>query len=105
MEWLNTLVARVYGLLRRGQQGNRSIPGKHGAPSGPTVAVFVAVADEPGGLARLFADAGASGVNIEDVRIEHELGRPVGLVELVVAEGSDEQLRGTLESRGWVVHR
>ena len=93
------------GLLRRGQQGTRVIPGKHGGPTDPTAAVFVAVADEPGGLARLFADAGASGVNIEDVRIEHELGRPVGLVELVVAEGSDEQLRGTLESRGWVVHR
>lgn len=93
------------GLLQRGQQGNRAIPGKHGTPTGPTTAVFVAVADEPGGLARLFSDAGASGVNIEDVRIEHELGRPVGLVELVVAEGSAEQLRTALESRGWVVHR
>lgn len=93
------------GLLRRGQRGNRAIPGKHGTPTGPTIAVFVAVADEPGGLARLFADAGASGVNIEDVRIEHELGRPVGLVELVVAEASAEQLRTALESRGWVVHR
>ncbi|MCA1983692.1 MAG: prephenate dehydrogenase [Nocardioides sp.] len=93
------------GLLERGQEGTRAIPGKHGGPLSPTTAVFVAVADEPGGLARLFADAGASGVNIEDVRIEHELGRPAGLVELVVAEGSAEQLRTALESRGWVVHR
>ena len=93
------------GLLQRGQQGTRAIPGKHGGPISPTEAVFVAVADEPGGLARLFADAGASGVNIEDVRIEHELGRPAGLVELVVAERHAEQLRTALESRGWVVHR
>ena len=47
--------------------------------------MFVAVPDHPGELARLFADAGASGVNIEDVRIDHDPGRPVGLVELVVA--------------------
>ena len=31
--------------------------------------------DHPGGLARLFADVGASGVNIEDVRIDHDPGR------------------------------
>jgi prephenate dehydrogenase len=93
------------GLLELGQQGTRAIPGKHGGPAGPTAAVYVAVADEPGGLARLFADAGASGVNIEDVHIEHELGRPVGLVELVVAEESAEQLRAALESRGWAAHR
>lgn len=97
--------ATLASLLERGQLGTQAIPGKHGAPTGPTVAVFVAVADEPGGLARLFADAGASGANIEDVRIEHELGRPVGLVELVVAEERAEQLRAALESRGWVVHR
>jgi prephenate dehydrogenase len=97
--------AALTALLDRGQAGTRAIPGKHGGPLSPTVAVFVAVADEPGGLARLFADAGASGVNIEDVRIEHELGRPAGRVELVVAERNAEQLRAALESRGWVVHR
>ena len=48
--------------------------------------------DHPGELARLFADAGESGVNIEDVHIDHDPGRPVGLVELVVAEGRAEDL-------------
>lgn len=93
------------GLLLRGQRGTREIPGKHGGPVSPMVPVFVEVADEPGGLARLFSDAGASEVNIEDVRIEHEMGRPAGVVELVVAEQCAEQLRTALESRGWVVHR
>jgi prephenate dehydrogenase len=63
------------------------------------------VPDHPGELARLFADAGASGVNIEDVRIDHDPGRPVGLVELVVAEDSADVLRAALESLGWAVHR
>jgi hypothetical protein len=56
-------------------------------------------------LARLFADAGASGVNIEDVRIDHDPGRPTGLVELLVAPDMEEHLLTSLESRGWVTHR
>ena len=65
----------------------------------------MSVPDHPGELARLFADAGASGVNIEDVHIDHDPGRPVGLVELVVAEGRAEELHVALESRGWQTHR
>ena len=92
-------------LLSEGVAGTRAIPGKHGAPSRPTRSVFVSVPDHPGELARLFADAGDAGVNIEDVRIDHDPGRPVGLVELTVEERSAEQLLGSLESRGWVTHR
>ena len=92
-------------LLARGVDGTRAIPGKHGGPPAPTRSVYVSVPDHPGELARLFADAGESGVNIEDVHIDHDPGRPVGLVELVVAESSAEHLLGSLESRGWVTHR
>ena len=97
--------AALGGLLARGVAGTRAIPGKHGGPAQPTVSVFVSISDQPGELARLFADAGASGVNIEDVHIDHDPGRPAGLVELVVAEGSAWQLLESLESRGWVTHR
>jgi prephenate dehydrogenase len=92
-------------LLARGVAGTRAIPGKHGGPVAPTRSVFVSVPDHPGELARLFADAGASDVNIEDVHIDHDPGRAVGLVELVVEEGRAEHLLGSLESRGWVTHR
>jgi prephenate dehydrogenase len=92
-------------LLRLGVAGTLAIPGKHGGPVRPTGAVYVAVPDHPGELARLFADAGEIGVNIEDVRIDHDPGRPVGLVELTVEEGLAEHLEGALESRGWVSHR
>jgi prephenate dehydrogenase len=44
-------------------------------------------------------------VNIEDVRIDHDPGRPVGLVELTVEEGRADHLLAALESRGWVSHR
>jgi prephenate dehydrogenase len=91
-------------LLARGVAGTRAIPGKHGGPVRATASVFVTVPDHPGELARLFADAGASEVNIEDVHIDHDPGRDTGLVELVVAEGMADRLSASLESRGWVTH-
>ncbi|RHW23284.1 prephenate dehydrogenase [Nocardioides immobilis] len=97
--------AGLESLLAHGLAGTRAIPGKHGGPMQAVAAVHVAVPDHPGELARLFADVGASGVNIEDVRIDHDPGRPVGLVELDVAESRAEELLAALESRGWVTHR
>ncbi|MGH3352394.1 MAG: prephenate dehydrogenase [Nocardioides sp.] len=92
-------------LLKEGQAGTRAIPGKHGRPQTVQASVYVTVPDEPGNLARLFADAGESGVNIEDVRIDHDPGRPVGVMELIVAHDAADRMQAVLESRGWVAHR
>lgn len=94
----------VTEFLRRGNAGTAAIPGKHGGPARPMASVVVAISDAPGELARLFADVGASGVNIEDVYIDHDPGRPGGRAELLVAEESAKHLWGTLESRGWTAH-
>ncbi|QIX27517.1 prephenate dehydrogenase [Nocardioides sp. JQ2195] len=92
-------------LLAEGVTGTRAIPGKHGGPPRPMSSVFVAVPDHPGELARLFADAGEIGVNIEDIRIDHDPGRPVGLVELVVSVARAEHLADALAERKWDIHR
>ena len=92
-------------ILTRGVTGTRAIPGKHGGPVLATASVFVSVPDHPGELARLFADVGEIGVNVEDLHIDHDPGRPVGLVELVVQDTSAEPLRTALEARDWVTHR
>lgn len=92
-------------VLAHGVAGTQAIPGKHGGPARPMRSVWVSVPDHPGELARLLADSVASEVNIEDIRIDHDPGRPVGLVELVVDERRAEHLLTSLESRGWVTHR
>ncbi|KQZ66299.1 prephenate dehydrogenase [Nocardioides sp. Root151] len=91
-------------LLAEGVAGTRAIPGKHGGPPRPMRSLYVAVPDHPGELARLFADAGEIGVNIEDVHIDHDPGRPVGLVELLVEVDRAEHLRVSLGERGWDLH-
>lgn len=97
--------ASLGAILERGVAGTQAIPGKHGAPLRPTASVFVSVPDHPGELARLFADAGASDVNIEDVRIDHDPARDTGLVELVVDETRATHLHTALGVRGWETHR
>nr|WP_216654473.1 prephenate dehydrogenase [Nocardioides sp. zg-DK7169] len=97
--------AALESLLAEGVAGTRAIPGKHGGPPRPMGSVWVSVPDVAGELARLLADAVASEVNIEDIRIDHDPARPVGLVELVVEEPRVERLLVSLESRGWVTHR
>ena len=96
---------RLDDILTRGVTGTRAIPGKHGGPAIATASVFVSVPDHPGELARLFADVGEIGTNIEDLHIDHDPGRPVGLVELVVEDTAAEGLRADLETREWVTHR
>ena len=52
----------------------------------------------------LFADAGRADVNVEDVRIEHSPGQPVGIVELDVGVGAEIVLAAALRTAGWSVH-
>jgi len=97
--------ADVTGLLERGQAGVARIPGKHGGQPRNFTVVQVVVADQPGELARLFNAAGAAGVNIEDVRIEHSPGLPVGVAELSVRPDQAAALLDAMEAGGWPVRR
>ncbi|NUU20639.1 MAG: prephenate dehydrogenase/arogenate dehydrogenase family protein, partial [Streptomycetaceae bacterium] len=95
----------ITGILRRGNAGHARIPGKHGAPAARYEPIPVVVGDQPGELARLFADVGASAVNIEDITIDHSPGRPAGLVELMVAPSAADGLVLDLRRKGWNVQR
>jgi prephenate dehydrogenase len=93
------------GLLERGGAGVASIPGKRGGPAPDYAVVQVVIPDRPGELARLFDAAGAAGVNIEDIGIEHSPGLPSGVAELSVRPAAVERLTSALAACGWPVRR
>jgi prephenate dehydrogenase len=95
----------VTALLDRGRAGTSAIPAKHGGAPRPETIVYVVVPDTPGELARLLAHTGEIGVNIEDLRIDHDPDREAGLVELTVAAASVDHLLASLAERGWSAHR
>nr|WP_233359581.1 prephenate dehydrogenase [Streptomyces sp. SID8499] len=98
-------VAGIEDVLRRGNAGQVRVPGKHGAAPRAYEAVVVLIDDQPGQLARIFADAGLAGVNIEDVRIEHATGQQAGLVQLLVEPKAAPVLTAALRERGWSVRQ
>lgn len=93
---------RVRSLLERGNRGRALVPVKRGVRDSGFVAVAVEVDDRPGRLAALLADAGAAGVNVEDVRVDHVPGRPTGIIELLVAVPAAAVLETAL-GRDWHV--
>jgi prephenate dehydrogenase len=101
----------VAELLDRGQAGVARIPGKHANVPGARsearefTIVQVVIPDRPGELARLFNATGAAGVNVEDVRIEHSPGLPVGVAEVAVRPAEAGRLLAALEAGGWPVRR
>lgn len=97
--------ATLADVLDTGRAGTRLIPGKHGGEPVELATVHVQIPDSPGALSQLFAHTGESGVNIEDLRIDHELGRPVGLVEIAVAADRADVLVQALTERGWSAYR
>ncbi|MFF5965689.1 prephenate dehydrogenase [Streptomyces collinus] len=95
----------IEDVLRRGNAGQVRVPGKHGSAPRAYEVVAVLIDDQPGQLARIFADAGLAGVNIEDVRIEHATGQQAGLVQLMVEPKAAPVLSAALRERGWAIRQ
>lgn len=91
---------RVAEELAAGNTGVSRLPGKHGTDKRFTT-VIVMVDDRAGELARLLAEIGEIGVNLEDLRLEHSPGRQVGLAEVQVVPEAAERLSEELAARGW----
>lgn len=93
----------VADLIADGNAGVRRIPGKHGGASDSFATITVLVPDRPGELARLLGEIGQIGVNLEDLQLEHTLGRRVGLAHVSVHRGSQSVLTQELRARDWTV--
>lgn len=90
-------------LMAEGNIGQARIPGKHGTPPEAFARMTVLVDDVPGQIARLLTDIGDTGINLEDLRLEHSPGRQVGMAEISVLPGKRHELNDFLTSRGWKV--
>ncbi len=82
--------------LGRGQAVRRSL-----AP--PVVAIRVALADEPGELARVGRAFGASSVDVRDLQLRHAPHGGGGVLTVSVHPGEAEALRTALEDEGLLV--
>ena len=91
------------GLLRRGNAGRRLGPLKQGKHDRDFTIVAVGVPDQPGQLAGVLHSAAEAGVNVEDVRVEHLVGRPRGVIELLVHASAESRARAALSAAGWDV--
>ena len=89
-------------VLAAGNDGVARIPGKHGVDL-KTTTLTVLVDDRPGQIARLLTEIGELGVNLEDMRLEHSPGAPIGIVEVAVAPEVAGGLEADLQRRGWRV--
>lgn len=100
----NEHAAQLDAALQRGVAGRSRLPGKHGMRGVDYDTVTVVVDDRPGQLAAVFAATDHVGVNVEDVRIEHRPGQPVGALQLDVLVGHGATLQDGLRRQGWTVH-
>lgn len=91
----------VGALVASGRQGRDLLAGKHGQAAVRWAKIAVIVPDQPGELARLLVDAAGAEVNVEDIRVDHSPGQPLGIVELDVSPAEANRLRRGLEERGW----
>lgn len=89
------------GTIAAGNLGVGRIPGKHGGVRRAYDVVTVLVPDQPGELARLLADVGAAGINLEELELEHAPHQPVGLASVSVLRGLRHELEAVLTAHGW----
>jgi prephenate dehydrogenase len=90
--------------LRKGVAGRARVPVKRGEPAAGFATVPIVVRDAPGELAAVLRALGDAGINVEDVRVEHEPGRARGLVELDVRDDAVPALIACMQQAGWEVY-
>jgi len=68
----------VQAFIARGRAGAHALPGNTASQPKDFASVVIEIPDAPGALARLFTDIGETGLNVEDMSIEHDQARQVG---------------------------
>lgn len=90
-------------MLRAGVSGRARVPVKRGETAG-FATVPIVLRDAPGELAALLRTLADCGINVEDVHLEHEPGRPVGVVEIEVRADAAQALVACIREAGWQLY-
>ena len=97
----NGSLSTIDQTISNGNRGVEQLPGKHGSKRSQLVNFIVVIEDRPGELARLFNEITEIGINIEDLKLEHNPGAQLGMVEISVDPTQAQKLQDDLTSRGW----
>ena len=97
-------VQEIRSFMEDGKKGRELIPGKHGGVNRDYSYVPIVIDDKPGGLARIFNECAAIGVNVEDLVMEHSPGQEVGLITLALSSNDATLLQRHLVEKGWLAH-
>ncbi|MDR1851126.1 MAG: prephenate dehydrogenase [Propionibacteriaceae bacterium] len=92
---------KLEAFLAEGRAGRQSLPGKHGTAAQAFAQLAIEIPDEVGALAGIFAAIKDTGINIEDVAIDHDQNRDVGYLEVAVAPDKADALKELLLAAGW----
>lgn len=87
--------------IANGNRGVEQLPGKHGSKRTNLETVTVILEDRPGQLAKFFTEINDIGINAEDVKLEHNPGAQLGMLELSVLPSAVEKLQLEMTARGW----
>lgn len=104
---LDTLISHlddgsvVEDLMERGNAGVDALPTRAGKSRSELVPVIVEIPDSPGPLAKLIGEITATGVNIEDLAIEHDRVREVGYLWVETDIDQADLVRTRLREQGW----
>ena len=94
-------VGAINRVMTAGNQGVSRIPGKHGGAPSRYAEIEVLIPDEPGALGRLFSELGESGINIEDLVLEHSAGAQAGVARVMIDPAVSDRCVADLQERGW----
>lgn len=95
---------KIAAFMRKGREGRKLIPGKHGGKAREYTYVPIVIDDKPGQLGAIFNECAAMSVNVEDLVIEHSPGQLNALITLALSADDAVKLSNHLSSIGWNVH-